>query len=543
MRSGLHAHAPELALATLVLALAVLEPALAGPPRVAAQTVHRTPVELAPGEEPIDLTTPRRTLRYFEAHVAERDWAGAARTLDLRDVPQQRHAERGEAAARAIDAVLTSRGVTPEQLPDESEPNGRYVVGVAWVPGAEPGIVMRRVLREGEPVWLFSRTTVQVAPELAALLDRGPIGNRLPPELHEPRFAELEPWQWLGSAIAVVLAALLATATGRGLVGLVWRTLRRDERRHVGRALRRVRAPARSCLTLAYVGLLATLIRFPPSVVDVLGRAYFAAWVVFGGWLLVRAVDFVAHLAGERAARRKGWRARMVQTRVIILRRALNVVAAVVLATIVLFQFEAVREAGGSLLASAGVAGIVVGIAAQRTLGNLLAGIQLSFTQPLRVGDQVVIENEFGTVEEVNLSYVVVRLWDQRTLIVPMTRLLETPFQNWTRAADDLIGDVFVYVDFGTPIDRLRPEIERFVRAHPLFDGRTLAVQVVDVTERAARVRVLVSARDAGSTWDLRCATREHVLGLLQRLEGGRYLPRMRVDEPSTNGRGASASA
>lgn len=517
-----------LASSALLLALAALSNA---PPSALAQ------VQLAPGglpapEERIDLSTPRRALRYFDAQAAEGEWLDAARTLDLRDVPHQRMAARGEAVARAIDAVLTSRGVSPEQLPDDPEPNGRYAVGIAWVPGIEPGIVMRRVMREGEPVWLFSRTTVRVAPDLAALLDRGPIGNRVPPELQEPRFAELEPWQWLGSAIAIVLAALLATATGRGLVWLVWRALRRDERRHLGRALRRLRAPARACLTLVYAGLLATLIRFPPNVVEVLGRAYFAAWIVCGGWLVVRAVDFVAHLAGERAARRKGWRARIVQTRVIILRRALNVVAGVVLTTIVLLQFDVVRELGVSLLASAGVAGIVVGIAAQRTIGNLLAGIQLSFTQPLRVGDQVVIEGEFGTVEEVNLSYVVVRVWDQRTLIVPMTRLLETPFQNWTRAADDLIGDVFVYVDFATPVDRLRPEIERFVRAHPLFDGRTLAVQVVDVTERAAKLRVLVSARDAGSTFDLRCATREHVLALIQRLDGGRYLPRMRLDDP-----------
>lgn len=530
MRSRPHALASIFVLALLAL----------GPAREHARAQA---VEVASSDEPIDLSTPRRALRHFEAAVAEGEWQSAARTLDLRDVPRELSASRGEAAARAIDAVLTARGVHPEQLSDDPEPHGRHVVGVASIPGIEPGLVMRRVMREGQPVWLFSRTTVRAAPGLAALIDRGPIGNRLPPELYEPRFAALEPWQWLGSALAIVLSAILATVTGRALVGLMWRTLRRDERRHLGRALRRLRAPSRACLTLAYAGLLATLIRFPPTAAELLGQAYFAAWIVCGGWLVVRAVDFIAHLAGERAARRKGWRARMVQTRVIILRRALNVVAGVVLSMIVLLQFDAVREAGVSLLASAGVAGIVVGIAAQRTLGNLLAGIQLSFTQPLRVGDQVVIESEFGTVEEVNLSYVVVRLWDQRTLIVPMTRLLETPFQNWTRAADDLIGDVFVYVDFGTPIHRLRPEIERFVRAHPLFDGRTVAVQVVDVTERAARVRVLVSARDAGSTFDLRCATREHVLGLLQRFEGGRYLPRMRLDEPDGRRPGRPAGA
>src|SRR5690606_17041989 len=159
---------------------------------------------------------------------------------------------------------------------------------------------------------------------------------------------------------------------------------------------------------------------------------------------------------------------------------------------------DAVRQLGVSLLASAGVAGIVLGIAAQRTLGSAIAGIQLSFTQPLRVGDQVLVEQEFGTVEEINLSYVVVRLWDHRRLIMPMQRLLEEPFENWTRLGTDLIGTVLVPIDFGTPIARIRAEIERFVVQHPLFDGATFRVQVVDLSERTATLRVLVSASDAG---------------------------------------------
>ncbi|AKF05654.1 mechanosensitive ion channel family protein [Sandaracinus amylolyticus] len=513
--------------------------AIAGSVRAQGEPAPTT--GLPPPDEPLDLSTPRRALRYFDGAVADGEWIDAARVLDLRDVPPERAVPRGEGAARAIDAVLTDRGVTPESLPDEAEPGGSHVVGVAWIPGVEPGVVMRRLLRDGRPVWVFSRTTVRVAPDLAARIDRGPIGNRLGPALREPRFAELEPWQWIGSALALVIAAVLATATGRALVWLVWRSLRREERAKLGRAVKRVRPPARLALTLAYLGLLAILLRYPPSIVAVLADAYRAAWIVAVGWLVVRGIDFAAQAASERAAARQGWRARMVRTRVILLRRALNVVATVVFASVLLLQFPPVREVGVSLLASAGVAGVVVGIAAQRTLGNLLAGIQLSFTQPLRVGDQVVIENEFGTVEEVNLSYVVVRVWDQRCLIVPMARLLELPFQNWTRAADDLIGDVFFYVDFATPIERLRPEIERFVRAHPLWDRRVLGVQVVEATERAAKVRVLVSARDAGSTWDLRCATREFVLGLLQRLEGGRYLPRMRLDDVERPSEGSGA--
>jgi small-conductance mechanosensitive channel len=218
-----------------------------------------------------------------------------------------------------------------------------------------------------------------------------------------------------------------------------------------------------------------------------------------------------------------------------VLRRVLRVVGIVVLSAVLLMQFDPVRQLGLSLLASAGVAGVVVGLAAQRTIGNLLAGIQLSFTQPLRVGDEVVIEGQSGTVDEINLSYVVVQLWDQRSLIVPMTKLLESAFENGTRASSEIYGDVKMLVDFGTPFDRVRDEVTTFVKQHPLFDGRKLVVQVTDARERTAELRVVVSAADSSKLFDLRCATREFLLGTLQHLDAGRYLPRVRVNPSSSS--------
>jgi len=243
----------------------------------------------------------------------------------------------------------------------------------------------------------------------------------------------------------------------------------------------------------------------------------------------VRMVDLAAQVIAERAEGDRGWRARGVRTRALILRRVLHVVGITILVAVVLLQIDSVRELGVSLLASAGVLGIVIGLAAQRPIANLLAGLQLSFTQPLRVGDEVVIESQFGTVDEIHLSYVVLQLWDRRRLIVPMGKLLESPFENWTRLSSDLVGAVEVHVDFETPFDRVRREVEAHVREHPFFDGATLVVQVVDATDRTAKLRVLVSASDSSRLFDLRCAVREFLLSSLQRLEGGRYLPRVRI--------------
>jgi small-conductance mechanosensitive channel len=194
-------------------------------------------------------------------------------------------------------------------------------------------------------------------------------------------------------------------------------------------------------------------------------------------------------------------------------------------------QFEAMRSLGVSLLASAGVAGLVLGLAAQRTLGSVFAGIQLSITQPIRIGDEVVIEGEFGTIEEITLTYVVLRVWDERRLIVPMNRFFEQPFQNWTKVGSELHGTVMLYADYGFPVDLLRAELERLLTGNPRWDGRTQKVHVTDAKEKTLEVRVLVSAANAGKLFDLRAELREKLVTWLTALEGGRYLPKTRIDE------------
>lgn len=221
---------------------------------------------------------------------------------------------------------------------------------------------------------------------------------------------------------------------------------------------------------------------------------------------------------------------RKIQTQVRMLKKIVVVLVAVVTVASMLMVFDAVRRLGTSLLASAGIAGVVVGFAAQKSLGTLIAGIQLAFTQPIRQDDVVIVDNEWGWIEEIRLTYVVVRIWDLRRLVVPITFFIEKPFQNWTRVSADLMGTVFLYLDYSVPIAALRSELDRILEATQRWDRKVKVIQVTDVTkDHTVEVRVLVSARDSGTLWDLRCEVREKLVDFLQR-EYPDALPRIRAE-------------
>lgn len=207
--------------------------------------------------------------------------------------------------------------------------------------------------------------------------------------------------------------------------------------------------------------------------------------------------------------------ARGRHTRITIARRLVSVVLLVAGIGAVLLTFESARTVGTSLLASAGIAGVVAGVAAQSTLGNVVAGIQLLVAEPLSLDDVVVVEGEWGNIEQITLTYVVVRTWDRRRLVLPTSYFVSTPFENWTRHGSQVIGAVTWELDHRTPVDALRAEFHRQVEAHPLWDGDVAVVQVIDTTSTTISVRGLVTARNASHAWDLRCAVREGVVAWL----------------------------
>ena len=200
-----------------------------------------------------------------------------------------------------------------------------------------------------------------------------------------------------------------------------------------------------------------------------------------------------------------------------ILERIAKVLIVIVTLAVALMTFEGVRQYGVSLLASAGAASIVVGLALQPMLRNLIAGVQLAMTQPIRIDDALLIEGEWGNVEEITSSYVVIRLWDWRRLIVPLNYFIEQPFQNWTRTSADILGTVFLYTDYAVPLDALRAELTRLLQASKYWDGKVNVLQVTDAREHTLQLRALASAADASLAWDLRCEIREKLVAFIQR--------------------------
>jgi small-conductance mechanosensitive channel len=257
-----------------------------------------------------------------------------------------------------------------------------------------------------------------------------------------------------------------------------------------------------------------------------------------GSMLLIGAVAYLLFHAvslGERAVlahydiqAADNLQARKVYTQVHVLSRTLYVVTAIFAASSVLMLFEDVRRLGTSILASAGVVGIILGFAAQRTIANLFAGFQLAITQPIRLDDVVIVEGEWGRIEEITLTYVVVRIWDERRLVVPLSFFIERPFQNWTRTSADILGSVFLWTDFTVPLVELRPAVERIVAGCQDWDRRFWNLQVTDSSERGLQLRILATAGDASKAWNLRCEIREKVVAFLQEKHPA-SLPRIRA--------------
>jgi small-conductance mechanosensitive channel len=234
--------------------------------------------------------------------------------------------------------------------------------------------------------------------------------------------------------------------------------------------------------------------------------------------LLIQTVLAVESMMTSRSETLQydAYKRRRVETSVQMLRRLLVFIILVVGIAATLLNFQPVRQIGTGLLASAGVAGVIAGLAAQKSLSTIIAGLQVAITQPIRINDHVIVEGEWGVIEEITLTYVVVRVWDQRRLIAPITYFLEKTFQNWTRSSSDLIGVVFLYVDFAVPVEEIREETKRIVEQSKLWDRTIFAFQVTDFRTECVEIRILATAGSAPEAFDLRCEIREKLLSFLQ---------------------------
>lgn len=325
--------------------------------------------------------------------------------------------------------------------------------------------------------------------------------------------------QWAavtGLCLSVFAAALLV---GWMIMALArWRA-----RKHATALYRfdveRLKRPLYSLMPLLAV-LVALRIVWPdiiaPEVLSMLTKLMTIALVY---WLAMCLIDIVSASISRRydITTRDNLKAREMHTRLMVTRRIASFLVVLLALASTFLLFEELRGLGVSLLASAGVAGLVIGFAAQKTLGNLLAGIQIALTQPIRLEDAVVVEGEWGWVEEITLTYVVIRIWDLRRLVLPISYFIENPFQNWTRTSASVLGSVELYADYSLPIEPVRTELVRLLGETTLWDGKVQVVQVTEAEREVIKLRILVSAADSPTAWDLRCYVRENMVAFVQK--------------------------
>ena len=335
---------------------------------------------------------------------------------------------------------------------------------------------------------------------------------------------------WALSAALLVGAAIAALLLHAAVLALVRRMLG-DRRPFLRTLLGATKGPTRLGLLLIALAIALPTTPLAGDTKEVLARLLGLATICLLGWIAVTTLRIAAdlYLMRFRIDVEDNLLARKHVTQVRVLVRVLDAVIMLITIAFALMTFEAVRQFGITLFASAGVAGIIAGLAARPVLTNFIAGVQIAVAQPIRIDDAVIVENESGNVEEITFSYVVVRLWDLRRMVVPLSYFIEKPFQNWTRIGGELIGSVFFYVDHTAPVDAIRTKLTEIASQSKLWNGKVVSLQVSDCKETTIELRALVSANSASSVWDLRCEMREKLIDFLQR-EYPSALPRRRYE-------------
>jgi small-conductance mechanosensitive channel len=339
-------------------------------------------------------------------------------------------------------------------------------------------------------------------------------------------------WQARLTGFGWLLAAVLISQIAHYFLYALFRRL--SLRRHslvAEEIIAHTQQVARLMFLLLAVSLVIPKFDVPDWLADPLEHGLEIGYIIVIAWLAIGVIEVFNALVNHNLPQdlADNVRARRRHTRTHLLRQiGVGLIACSALAAI-LMTFPSIRNVGAGLFASAGLAGLVLGMAARPTLGNLIAGIQIALTEPIRIEDAVVVEGELGRVVEVNTTYVIVRLWDLRHLVVPLSYFIEKPFQNWTRYSSDLIGVVLLYTDYTVPVDKLREEYRQILEGSALWDRKVMAVQVTDAKERSVELRFLMSAGNPTATFDLRCYVRERLIGYLQE-HYPQALPRIRSE-------------
>jgi small-conductance mechanosensitive channel len=326
-------------------------------------------------------------------------------------------------------------------------------------------------------------------------------------------------WQnLLWSAGFILGAAVIGLIVHRIAFAIAGKVTARTSNRIDQSVVKHVAGPGRLILPMLAVLFVLPGLPMQPTFAQAFRHFVVIVLIAGAGWFTASLVDVIDDFMTDRYRLdiSDNLRARRIQTQVQVLKRLTITGIGVATLAAVLMTYPGIWNIGAGLFASAGVVGIVVGMAARPALSNLIAGVQIAMTEPIRLDDVVIVEGEWGRIEEIQTTYVVVRIWDLRRLVVPLSYFIDHPFQNWTRTSADLLGTVFLYADYSVPVEEVRQELHRVLQQSPLWDGKVWGLQVTDAKDRVVELRALMSSADSGAAWDLRCLVRERLIDFLQ---------------------------
>jgi small-conductance mechanosensitive channel len=336
-------------------------------------------------------------------------------------------------------------------------------------------------------------------------------------------------WFWSGGI--VVGSVLLALAAHAIIFGVATRLSKRRPGILDDLLVKYGKGPARAILPLLALTTVIPFLPLPGYVVGPLHHSVGLGLIAAMAWLALATVEVFEGFVTARHAVdvADNLTARRIRTQVQVLHHIIVMLVIVVTLSVMLMTFPSIRHVGESLFASAGLAALAAGLAAKSTLSSLVAGVQIALTQPIRLDDVVIVEGEWGWVEEITTTYVIVRIWDLRRLVLPLSYFIEKPFQNWTRQTADILGTVFLYTDYTVPVEEVRQEVHRILEASGMWDGKVWNLQVTDAKDHVIELRALMSAPNGGKAWDLRCHVREKLIEFMQR-KYPQSLPRVRAE-------------
>lgn len=503
------------------------------------------------GSQP-DLSTPLAAVENFIFACREQDYERAAQSLNFKLIPKNQRDQSAKLAQHFYYVLNQRLWIDIEDLPDR--PDGQMInrignqdpmagkprksirLGVIGIDDWKEARVRLQRVKSGdrEPVWMFSPQTVEKIPALYREYGPSWVEETIPDWAKTRLAGKVPVWEWFALLLFIAAGVCVGYLT-QWLTGYAVLHRQRNERLWFERLIDTLRVPIAlgSAAFTTYL-LKQSFLSLTSPVNSVIDPVMLLIAIGAIAWAVLRGLDVATSFTMDRYVNTfdddvEGAEQGLL-TKISIARRLVTLVAVFVVIGVILIQLNVFDAVGYGLLASAGVTTVILGIAAQPILGNLLAGLQIAFTQPVRIGDSVLFEGSWGHVEDIKFTYLTIRTWDKRRVIVPLQYMISKPIENWTKIKEDLIRPIKIYVDYTTDVQVIREKFQEIATQHELWDEDSEpTVQVTGCSADAMEIRALCYAKSPGDAWDLHCEMREKLIEFVQELESGEFLPRERL--------------